>query len=76
MPDESLDEDLAAKAKLAKETKQAWNRGRSELLGPDHKQTRAAIRANLEPGYYTNLSLARKRSRYCTVWDNVLCFQG
>ena len=46
MPDESLDE---AKEKLTKEKQQVWNCGRSELLGSDHKQTRAAIRANLEP---------------------------
>ena len=49
--DESLDEALAAKEKLSKEKQQVWNRGRSELLGSDHKQTRAVVRANLEPGY-------------------------
>ena len=51
MPDESLDETLAAKEKLSKEKPQVWNCGRSELLGSDHKQTRADIRSNLEPGY-------------------------
>ena len=48
MPDESLDEALTAKEKLSKEKQQVWNRGRSELLGSDHKQTRADIRSNLE----------------------------
>ena len=56
VPDESLDEALAAKEKLLKEKQQVWNRGRSELLGSDHKQTRANIRANLEPGYYISYS--------------------
>ena len=54
--DESLDEALAAKEKLSKEKQQVWNRGRSELLGSDHKQTRSDIRANLEPGYYISYS--------------------
>ena len=56
VPDDSLDEPLAAKGKLAKEQQQVWNRGRSELLGSDHKQTRATIPAELEPGYYVSYS--------------------
>ena len=52
VPDESLDEALAAEEKLLKEKQQVWNRGRSELLGSDHKQTRADIRSNLDPRYY------------------------
>ena len=58
--DESLDETLAAKEKLSKEKQQVWNRGRSELLSSDHKQTRADIRANLEPGYYIPYSGKKK----------------
>ena len=60
LPDESLDEGLAAKAKLAKEQQQVWNRGRSKMLGSDHKQTRAAIRARLESGYYISFSGKKK----------------
>ena len=33
-----------------------WNRGRSELLGDDHKQTKILLRAELEPGYYISFS--------------------
>ena len=43
--DASLDESLAMKKKTAKEKQQVWNRSRSELLGSDHKITRASIRA-------------------------------
>ena len=49
--DDEIDEKLAMKKKLAKQKQQSWNRGRTELLGSDHKQTRAAIRSELEPGY-------------------------
>ena len=56
IPDDSLDEALATKEKLAKEKQQVWNRERSELLGSDHKQTRAALRAELEPVYYISYS--------------------
>ena len=55
VPDDGLDEMLAVK-KMAKEKQQNWNRDRSELLGSDHKQTRAALRAKLEPGYYISYS--------------------
>ena len=39
-----LDEDAEARKKLSKEKQQAGNRGRSELLGSDHKQARLEIR--------------------------------
>ena len=60
IPDESLDETLAAKEKLSKEKEQVWNRGRSEPLVSDRKQTRADIRSNLEPGYYISYSGKKK----------------
>ena len=54
--DESLDESLAMKKKTAKDKQQVGNRSRSELLGSDHKTTRATIRDQLEPGYYISYS--------------------
>ena len=56
LQDESLDESLAMRKKTAKEKQQVWNRSRSELLGSDHKITRASIRDQLEPGYYISYS--------------------
>ena len=56
LQDASLDESLAMKKKSAKEKQQVWNRSRSELLGSDHKTTRATIRDQLEPGYYISYS--------------------
>ena len=50
--DDGIDEELAMKKKLAKQKQQSRNRGRSNLLGTDHKQTGAASRSELEPGYY------------------------
>ena len=50
LPEDDLDEALAIKKKVEKEKQQTWNRDRSELLGTDHKQTRGALRAELEPG--------------------------
>ena len=54
IPDEDLDEKVLKKA--SKEKQQVWNRGRSKLLGDDHKQTRILLRAGLEPGYYMSFS--------------------
>ena len=51
-----LDEDAEARKKLSKEKQQAGNRGRSELLGSDHKQARSEIRSNLQEGYYISHS--------------------
>ena len=56
LQDASLDESLAMKKKTAKEKQQVWNRSRSELLGSDHKTTRASIRDQLETGYYISYS--------------------
>ena len=56
LQDASLDESLAMKKKSAKEKQQVWNRSRSELLGSDHKTTRATIRDQLETGYYISYS--------------------
>ena len=42
--------------KASKEKQQVWNRGRSELLGADHKQARTVLRAELAPGYYISNS--------------------
>ena len=52
LPDDTLDEAAAVKKKLSRVKQKSWNRGRSEVLGDDHKKARIAIRAELEPGYY------------------------
>ena len=44
------------KKKIAKEKQQVWNRSRSELLGSDHKTSRAALRDQLDAGYYISYS--------------------
>ena len=41
---------------VSKEKQQAGNRGRSELLGSDHKQARLEIRSQLQDGYYISHS--------------------
>ena len=51
-----LDEDAEDRKKLSKEKQQAGNRGRSELLGSDHKQARLEIRSQLQSGYYISYS--------------------
>ena len=50
-PDDDLDEELSMRKKASKKKQQVWNRGRSDLLGADHTQTRIILRAELEPGY-------------------------
>ena len=60
LPDDTLDEDAALKKKLSREKQQSWNRGRSVVLGDDHKKARIAIRAELEPVCYT-YSSGKKR---------------
>ena len=59
-PDENLDEELSTKKKASKVKQQVWNRGRSEVLGDYHKQTRILLRAELEPGYYISYSGKRR----------------
>ena len=54
-PDD-LDEEAEVREKLSKEKQQAGNRGRSELLGSDHKQARSEIRSQLQEGYYISHS--------------------
>ena len=49
---DDLDEEAEVQKKLSKEKQQAGNRGRSELLGSDHKQARSEIRSQLQEGYY------------------------
>ena len=60
VPDElaldNLDEEAEARKKLSKEKQQAGNRGRSELLGSDHKQARCEIRSQVQEGYYISHS--------------------
>ena len=51
-----LDEDAEARKKLSKEKQQAGNKGRSQLLGSDHKQARLEIRSQLQSGYYISYS--------------------
>ena len=53
---DNLDEEAEARKKLSKEKQQAGNRGRSELLGSDHKQARSEIRSQLQEGYYISHS--------------------
>ena len=47
---DDLDEKVEAQKKLSREKQQAGNRGRSELLGSDHKQARSEIRSQLQGG--------------------------
>ena len=51
-----LDEEAEGRKKVSKEKQQAGNRGRSELLGSDHKQARSEIRSQLQEGYYISHS--------------------
>ena len=51
-----LDEEAEVRKKVSKEKQQAGNRGRSELLGSDHKQARLEIRSQLQDGYYISYS--------------------
>ena len=53
---DNLDEEAEVRKKLSKEKQQAGNRGRSELLGSDHKQARSEIRSQLQEGYYISHS--------------------
>ena len=53
---DNLDEEAELQNKLSKEKQQAGNRGRSELLGSDHKQARSEIRSQLQEGYYISHS--------------------
>ena len=53
---DNLDEEAEVRKKLSKEKQQAGNRGRSELLGSDHKQARFEIRSRLQDGYYISHS--------------------
>ena len=38
LPDDTLDEAAAVKKTLSREKQKSWNRGRSEVLGDDHKK--------------------------------------
>ena len=51
-----LDEDAEVRKKLSKEKQQAGNKGRSVLLGSNHKQARLEIRSQLQSGYYISYS--------------------
>ena len=51
-----LDEEAEVRKKVSKEKQQAGNRGRSELLGSDHRQARLEIRSQLQEGYYISHS--------------------
>ena len=53
---DNLDEEAEVRKKLSKEKQQSGNRGRSELLGSDHKQARFEIRSQLQDGYYISHS--------------------
>ena len=53
---DNLDEEAEVRKKLSKEKQQAGNRGRSEILGSDHKQARFEICSQLQDGYYISHS--------------------
>ena len=53
---DDLDEKAEVEKKLSREKQQAGNRGRSGLLGSDHKQARSEIRSQLQEGYYISHS--------------------
>ena len=53
---DNVDEEAEIRKKLSKEKQQSGNRGRSELLGSDHKQARSEIRSKLQEGYYISHS--------------------
>ena len=53
---DDFDEKAEVQKKLSKEKQQAGNRGRSELLGSDHKQARSEIRSQLQEGYFISHS--------------------
>ena len=69
---DDLDEEAEVRKKLSKEKQQAGNRGRSELLGSDHKQARSEIRSQLQEGYYISHS-GRRLFELCTAWDVATC---
>ena len=51
-----LTKKLKYRRNYPREKQQAGNRGRSELLGSDHKQARSDIRSQLQEGYYISHS--------------------
>ena len=71
-PDVDFNEELSMTKKASKEKQQVWNRGRSDLLGADHKQTRNVLRAELEPGYYIFVRESDE-SKYCTGKASAIC---
>ena len=64
-PDDDFNEELSMTKKASEEKQQGWNRGRSDLLGADHKQTRNMLRAELAPGYFIFVRESDE-SKYCT----------
>ena len=67
---DNLDEEAELRNKLSKEKQQSGNRGRSELLGSDHKQARSEFRSKLQEGYYISHS-GKKAIRVVHCWDVV-----
>ena len=59
LADGFLNETATMEMKIAKDKQQSWNRARSDVSGEDHKQSRIAIRAELEAGYH--ISGSRKK---------------
>ena len=53
---DNLDEEAELRNKLSKEKQQSGNRGRSEMLGSDHRQARSEIRSKLQEGFYISHS--------------------
>ena len=58
----SEDEATALKKKESKTKQEAWNLLRTERLGTDPREVRAAIRAELGPGFYVS-SAGKKQIR-------------
>ena len=68
---DDLDEEAEVRKKLSKEKQQAGNRGRSELLGSDHKQVRRFVH-NCRKGTIFR-TLARRVFELCIVWVVATC---
>ena len=69
---DNLDEGAEVRKKLSKEKQQAGNRGRSELLGSDHKQARFEIRSQLQDGYYIYFALRQEGYSSCALFGTLL----
>ena len=74
--DVSLMKKLKGGRKSSKEKQQAGNRGRSELLGSDHKQARLQISLTVTGGLLHIAFWQEELFGWFTVWDAATCFLG